>query len=377
MEYKVSVIMPVYNREASMATAIDSVLRQTLQEIELILVDDGSTDGSVEVAKDYARKHLNVKVFQQENAGPGIARNTGLDHATGEYVIFLDSDDWVPEHAYKALYEKAKETDADIVVGQLLRRIDGGKWFVPPQIKATFDRMAGINCAGNYELPIYNPACWNRLCRRSMLEKNHIRFGNGRIGEDMLFNIMIFQAARSVYTIEDIVYMYESDYSKETSQITNINAGIITSGFEVLQSYVLLFDKMGRVDWEDANLAGLFNFILQRFWKLPDGEEKNAVFESVKRYLSNYQGRLEYKITIEHLMGMDLDILLTLPYATYKRQKEFLQGRTGTQKKPGGSVWSGDPKSTVLTMYQNGEIGFRYILRYFKAWIRFKLKGKK
>ncbi len=377
MEYKVSVIMPVYNREASMATAIESVLRQTLQEIELILVDDGSTDGSIEVAKDYARKHPNVKVFQQKNAGPGIARNTGLDHATGEYVIFLDSDDWVPEHAYKALYEKAKETDADIVVGQLLRRIDGGNWFVPPQIKATFDRMAGINCAGNYELPIYNPACWNRLCRRSMLEENHIRFGNGRIGEDMLFNVMIFQAARSVYTIDDIVYMYESDYSKEASQITNIDAGIVASGFEVLKSYVLLFDKMGRVDWEDANLTGLFNFILQRFWKLPDGEGKNTVFENIKSYLTHYKGRLEYKITIEHLMGMDLDILLTLPYATYKRQKEFLQEAGGAQKRTSGSVYAGDPKSTVLKMYQNGEIGFRYILQYFKAWLRFKLKGKK
>ncbi len=378
MEYKVSVIIPVYNRENIIKTAVGSALCQTLKDVEIIIVDDGSTDRSFETARSFASDYPNIKVYQQENAGSGIACNTGLEHATGEYVIFLDSDGWVPEGAYEALYHKARETDADVVVGQLLRKNDGGKWFNPPHVKEVFDKLEGQNCAKNFELPIQIPSCCVKLLRRNLLEKNQIHFCNAHLGEDFLFSVEVFQSAQKIYTINDIVYMFSSATS-ENSQITNTDANMIDCSIEALKSCVLFFDKIGHIEWEDANLNGSFSLVLQCFLKLPENEKKAAAFESIKGYLSNYKGRPEYKITIEYLMGMDLDILLTLPYSAYRRQKEFLRSRQMVQQSasPRPVAYQEDPKTKVLEMYQNGEIGLPYIIKYLMAWFHFKIKGKK
>lgn len=372
MEYKVSVIIPLYNRADLITGAVDSVLRQTLDGVEILLVDDGSQDDSYAVAQALERKYPNLRAFHQDNAGPGIARNLGLDHAQGEYVIFLDSDDWIPEGAYEALYQKAKETDADVVVGQLLRKIDGSEWFNPPKIKAVFDTLSGKNCAKDYHLPLANPASVTRLCRRAFLDQHHIRFTSARLGEDMLFNLSLFEKAERIYTIDDIVYMYETDYGRKDSQISSFDAATVNSGIEVVKSYALFFDKQGLIDYEDYNLSGLFDFILYRFWSVPDGEEKNAVFENIKSYLANYKGRVEYAHTIEHVMGMDLDTLLSLPYPTYQRQKAYLQALKAAPSPKSLPPQGGELLDQTLALYKSGLAGFRYICKYFAAWLGYK-----
>lgn len=115
---KISVIMPVYRTEATVSAAIESVLSQTEQDFELICVDDGSPDKAGEVLASYAGKDPRIRVFTQENRGLSGARNTGLDHATGEYVTFLDSDDTLPRHALATFLSAAVETGAPLVVSE-------------------------------------------------------------------------------------------------------------------------------------------------------------------------------------------------------------------------------------------------------------------
>lgn len=113
---KVSVIIPVYNVEQYLKTCLDSVINQTLQDIEIICVDDGSTDGSLDILRDYEKKDLRLKVLTQKNQHAGVARNNGLKAATGEYLSFLDSDDFFDLHMLEDMYNKAKKDDSDVVV---------------------------------------------------------------------------------------------------------------------------------------------------------------------------------------------------------------------------------------------------------------------
>lgn len=114
---KVSIIIPVYNTKDYICKCFDSLLNQTLKEIEILAVDDGSTDGTSEVVREYADKHPEkIKAFFKPNGGQAEARNLALEHAKGEYIGFVDSDDWVDNEMYAEMYHKAKEDDADIVI---------------------------------------------------------------------------------------------------------------------------------------------------------------------------------------------------------------------------------------------------------------------
>ena len=115
-EIKVSVIVPVYNAEEHLNQCLDTIVNQTLKEIEIICVDDGSTDNSLEILNQYAQKDTRIKVIQQKNQYAGVARNNGLKIARGEYVIFLDSDDFFKEDLLEKTYNQGKKVDADIVL---------------------------------------------------------------------------------------------------------------------------------------------------------------------------------------------------------------------------------------------------------------------
>ena len=112
----VSVIVAVQNVEDYLDDCLTSLLNQTFTDMEIICVNDGSTDNSLNILNGYASKDDRIKVFSKENGGPGPARNYGLDHACGEYVFFLDSDDWLDLNAIKILYEKAKADDLDLLI---------------------------------------------------------------------------------------------------------------------------------------------------------------------------------------------------------------------------------------------------------------------
>ena len=112
---KISIIIPVYNVEKYLDRCIDSIINQSLKDIEIILVDDGSPDNCPQLCDEWAKKDSRIKVIHKENAGLGMARNTGMQHATGEYIAFIDSDDYVDLDMYAKLLEKAELHNADIV----------------------------------------------------------------------------------------------------------------------------------------------------------------------------------------------------------------------------------------------------------------------
>ena len=147
---KVSVVIPVYNMETYIEECLDSIFSQTLKEIEVLCIDDGSTDRSYEILKKYREKYKNLIVFRQQNQGAGIARNKGIQCANGEYICFMDPDDYyAQEQALELLYRNAKENHAVICGGDIVGVLQNGmlerqgRWF-------SENKMISFKDYGNY-----------------------------------------------------------------------------------------------------------------------------------------------------------------------------------------------------------------------------------
>ena len=381
MDYCVSVIIPMYNRAHVVSRALESVFRQSLKEIEILVVDDGSTDGCTAIVRNYQKEYPNLFLFETAHEGPGPARNVGIKNARGKYIAFLESDDFVPERAYELLYRAAEENECDFVVGQFTRRSvteNQGRWSVPERTAQVIRGYVGKNCAGNYDIPLRNPAIWNRLIRRDFILRHDLLYGKEIFGEDMTYNLKLFGAAEKATAIDEIVYCYEPNYSDAGSAASTMALEPVLSGMRSVDSYALFFDSMGRIDWEIEALLGSFAYVLEQFYHLSE-KDKAVAFEEIKKYLKRYQGRREYAIPISYLMGMELDTLLLLPYPAYETCKGLIPAisavpdevRTVYTPEPGG-----DPRETVLALYLEGKAGLRYIWKYFMAWLRYKLKSK-
>lgn len=221
---KVSVIVPVYKVEKYLRSCVQSVLDQTLKDIEVILVDDGSPDNSGQICDDFARKDGRVKVVHKANAGVSAARNDGLEIAQGEWVIFGDSDDWFEKDALEKLVSEGDRNHADVVFGDVYLVEDGLKRAVPfykdefttsdPDLKkkliaADFSRAYCYNpphcgAAFGYGGP------WNKLVRRELLTKNGLKFDTSVKGifDDLIYTAYIFACADVVVYRHIMVYNY-------------------------------------------------------------------------------------------------------------------------------------------------------------------------
>ena len=172
----VSIVMPVYNAEEYLKQTIDSLLVQSMKEIEIITVDDGSTDGSLEMLKKYAQEDKRVKVYTQKNKYAGVARNKGLKHARGEYVLFLDSDDFFEPELVEATYHTAKENEADVVMfGANCYNNETGKTWVGKHLLdvENIPEKQPFNCKDCPDkiFQISNAVPWTKMFRRKFIKK--------------------------------------------------------------------------------------------------------------------------------------------------------------------------------------------------------------
>ena len=199
----VSVIIPVYNVEKYLAECLDSVISQDIQDMEIICVNDGSTDSSGEILKTYARKDDRIKVVSQENKGLSSARNIGIEYAKGEYLLFLDSDDCLAEFVLKELYETAQGEDVEILT------FDAECFYETEELKKReykdnyYRRQkeySGIWTGDELfceliENDDFCDAAWILFIRSSWLNENKIRFMPGILHEDCLFSFQCYISA--------------------------------------------------------------------------------------------------------------------------------------------------------------------------------------
>lgn len=214
---KVSVIIPVYNVEQYLCRCVDSALGQTLADLEIILVDDGSPDGSPAICDAYAQADSRVKVIHKQNGGLASARNAGMQIAQGDYLFFLDSDDWLEPDGMERLYETAIRCGVDFVRYRAIRTgWPGLEENAPCRVEAVRELTEGLYDAQRIREEIYprlmaTPqltmgaivGAWGSLYRRAFLEENGLRFDEEiRFSEDLIFSAKVVRAAKSFYFLD-------------------------------------------------------------------------------------------------------------------------------------------------------------------------------
>lgn len=207
---KVSVILPVYNAEKYLRQCLDSIVCQTLQDIEIICVDDGSSDASLEILREYGEKDSRVKVVPQKNGGAGAARNNGLRIATGEYLSFLDSDDFFEPNMLEEAYNAAEQYTADFVVfnsnhyhmdkdafvevSWALRKKD-----IPPYMPFSYRQLT------DNVFKTFVGWAWDKLYRRSFVQEHNIWFQEQRTSNDMLFVFTALLVAKRIAIVDKVL----------------------------------------------------------------------------------------------------------------------------------------------------------------------------
>ena len=229
---KVSVIVPIYNVEEYLEKCLETLVKQTLEEIEIILVNDGSTDNSSKIAKKYQQKYNNKIIYlEKENGGLSDARNCGIPHAKGEYIAFLDSDDYVESTTYEEMYEIAQRENSDMVECDFY-------WEYPNKIK---NDIGDIYKNQKEMLEKIRVVAWNKLIRRELLEKTKVIFPKGYRYEDVEFTYKLVPYLKKVsFLKKPCVHYIQREGSIANSQ-NERNKEI----FEVLEHVIKYYKEKG------------------------------------------------------------------------------------------------------------------------------------
>lgn len=224
---KISVVVPVYNVELYLRQCLDSIINQSYSNLEIILVDDGSEDQSLKICEDFASKDSRIKVIHQKNAGVSVARNKGIEAATGEYITFLDSDDWIEKEMYKEMMRiNIQHKDVDIVMCDFLNvknnntekiTVDIRNGFYSRQdiIKELYPTLLVTEDLGR--LPIVS--VWNCLFKKELFLNNKIAFDvDLRYAEDYLFMAAIMLHTNSFYYLKDYYGYHYRQYEISRSK---------------------------------------------------------------------------------------------------------------------------------------------------------------
>lgn len=244
---KVSVLVPIYNVEKYLRQCLDSLVKQTLREIEIICLNDGSTDGSLAIIKEYAEKDPRVVIVDKPNSGYGDSMNKGLEKARGKYVGIVESDDFIDLDAFEKLYNLAQTYDAEVVRANYYFN-KGGKdrknYYIDPT-----DAGRVIDPARHTWIFYQSPAIWSAIYKREFLKENEIKFLStpGASYQDTGFNFKVWASAHRVYFTTDAFLHYRID--NEASSINNPGKVMnVCYEYEEIEKYLKehgLFDELG------------------------------------------------------------------------------------------------------------------------------------
>lgn len=287
---QISVILPVYNEEKYLEQCLQSICIQTLKEIEIICVDDGSTDRSLEILQKYAKKDDRIRVLTQKNQFAGAARNYAMKDAAGKYLSFLDADDYFEPDMLEKLYQKAEKTEADIVICRyeeyceedaVRRTVDYSfedLFFKTQEQKAVFSGQA-LNLAGIFQ--IAKGWAWDKLFRADFVRKCSYRFSDFRSSEDGFFVYMLLaRAARISYT-DDVLAVHRINNS---SSLSNNKDNEWINGFKMWQMIAAELKKQNLYQvYEQSFLNELVYFLS---WYL-DSMNLTETVQSCRYYIKS------------------------------------------------------------------------------------------
>lgn len=311
----ISIIVPVYNTENYLRECIDSILAQTYKNIEVILVDDGSTDNSFLICKEYEKKDSRIKAFHKENAGVSSARNYGISCATGEYISFCDSDDKISPNLYQLLMEYMERFNVDRVIsGYKYFYNDGHILYCKPRIKDgkyeanyILNRMIDDGTLSGFLFSGVN----NSIFKMSIINENNIKFDPEiKYNEDSFFSFQYMIFSKNIYSIQSkATYYYRQHKTSATKKR------------EVGDKYEILRRKLYSMNLQDMNI----NFetqmmrrnVTETLWQILDISEKMYYRDAIKS-IKELLRKKEIQLGLSEIMSDDLNLYKHFYYILIK-----------------------------------------------------------
>lgn len=221
MTPKLSILVPIYNVETYLAQALSSLVDQTLTDIEIICINDGSTDGSLAIVKEFARNDDRIKIIDKTNSGYGDSMNLGLERARGEYIGILEPDDWIETDAFAKLYQVAQKYHADVVKTNFYRSYTDAKAGTVNQFVSEITQEKVIEPKQDRSVFRFAPAIWSAIYRRNFLTSNQIQFlpTPGASYQDLSFSFKVWTLAKTAVLLPDAYVHYRID--NENSSVHN------------------------------------------------------------------------------------------------------------------------------------------------------------
>lgn len=314
----ISVVVPVYNVKPYVAKCLDSILRQTYTNIEIIVVDDGSTDGSELICDDYSNKDPRITVIHQRNTGLAAARNTGIDAAHGEYLGFVDSDDFIEPFMYEKLLNAAQKNNCVLAVCGINYVFDNGTVIPKANIEPdrVFDFPDAITEMNTYRL--FDMGAWSKLYKSELFDG--IRFPVGKLSEDFFIMFKIFDRAQKVAFVSDACY----NYYQRTNSITKskkINHDFLEAAYKQMRyidrNYPSL-SVIGHTAYASAALT-VYDSYLKNQVPCPEAFRKQciSIIQNQKQYIAQANYISKAKRIQFHLFLINATLYKVI-FMTYK-----------------------------------------------------------
>lgn len=297
MEELISVIVPIYNVQNYLPKCLDSIIEQTFQNLEIILVNDGSPDRCPELCEEYASRDKRIKVVHQANKGLSAARNTGVEIANGDFICFVDSDDYIHPQMYEILYKNAKKNDADISICNFLRVLENQNHnyntdsYHSNKIKEsifTCDSREALSNLYNSDLQWITLVAWNKLFKKELF--NGIRFKVGKIHEDDFIMYHLLDEVNTVVYTTIPLYYYLQRNTSITGEKFNLKR---LDKLEALEERIIYFKGKGYSELYDKayehylSLLITFYYLLKRFCP----EERDSYEDLRNKFMEVYRHR--------------------------------------------------------------------------------------
>ncbi|MCD7809989.1 MAG: glycosyltransferase, partial [Erysipelotrichaceae bacterium] len=296
---KISVIIPIYNVEKYLRQCLDSIINQTLKDIEIICIDDGSTDASINILKEYASNDKRLKYMTQKNQYAGVARNNGIKEATGEYLLFLDSDDFFDITLCEKTYLKAIEKDANIVLfggkrfDQRINEYLASPWYFKTEMLPQNNPFSRIDMDGRLlELTFLGP--WNKLFKKSFIQNNHIQFQPlHNSNDDYFVAVALSLANRITYVDEELVF-------HRVGLQNNLQSKKYQHPLCFMEAYEAIYDKLNQEgiydDVKQGFVSRLLTDCIYHFKTMKDSHAKWLICQNIKEEHFNRMGILEAEV---------------------------------------------------------------------------------
>lgn len=263
MSSKVSIIVPIYNAQKTIERCVDSILNQDYTDFELLLIDDGSKDESGVICDAYAAKDERVRVIHKENSGVSDTRNLALDEAKGEYLQFLDADDWITPNATRLLVESAEQNNCDMVISDFYRVI-GERLSHKGSIDedGVLSREEFANFMMENPADFYYGVLWNKLYNRTIVEKYHLRM-DSKISwcEDFMFNLEYIRYCENIYVLQVPIYYYVKTKGSLVSQGMSLTKTIKTKML-VFEYYTAFYKQVLTEEEYEKKRIQIYSYLM-------------------------------------------------------------------------------------------------------------------